>query len=93
MSFGGQTVILGYFSFEIGKVSNVVDTGLSAQFLNDSEIRIPAHVKPERTTTIQRNLGNPLVVDIYCRPWIVEDSKKFFIISSMRIALCTMYVT
>ena len=53
---GRQTVTLGKSSSEVGRVSMVVEMGLSAQLEKDWLIMIPAPVKPAMTTHSQKIL-------------------------------------
>ena len=76
MFLGGQTVILGNFISDIGNVSRVVFTGLSCQKRNDSNIKKPAKLNPPETTRIQKSFAYFLVLEIWDRPWIVEEFKK-----------------
>ena len=61
----------------------VVEIGLTAQPEKDCWIRNPATVKPVRTTNIQNSLLSRLVVEMWDKPWIVEDSRKSLIAVSM----------
>ena len=76
MFFGGQTITLGNFISDIGKVSSVVLMGLSCHDLNDSWIRKPAIKKPKVTTMIQKSLQPFLDVEMWLNPAIEEDSKN-----------------
>ena len=73
---GGQTVTFGKSRSVMGRVSMVVEIGLWAQIAKDWWIRNPATVKPLRTTNIQNSLMSRLVVEMWDKPWMVEDSKK-----------------
>ena len=57
---GGQTVTLGKSSSEMGRVSRVVVTGLSAQLEKDCWIKTAATVKPVMTTQSQSSLRRRL---------------------------------
>ena len=57
---GGQTVTLGKSMSEIGRVSMVVEMGLSAQLEKDCWIKTAAPVKPAMTTQIQNSLTSLL---------------------------------
>ena len=58
---GGQTVTLGKSKSEMGRVSMVVEIGLSAQLEKDCWIKIAAPVKPAMTTETQNNLTKRLL--------------------------------
>ena len=58
---GGQTVTLGKSISVMGRVSMVVEMGLSAQLEKDCWIKTEATVKPAMTTQIQSSLTNPLL--------------------------------
>ena len=58
---GGQTVTLGKSISLIGRVSMVVEIGLSAQLEKDCWIKIKDPVKPAMTTQIQSSLTNRLL--------------------------------
>ena len=60
--FAGQTVTVGKSSFEMERVSIVVETGLVDQLEKDSWIKIPAAVKPNMTTLTQNSLRSLLLV-------------------------------
>ena len=80
---GGQTVTLGKSISVMGRVSMVVETGLIAQLEKDCWIKTAAPLKPVRTTNIQNSLRRPLTVEMWDKPWIVEDSRKSLIPVSM----------
>ena len=80
---GGQTVTLGKSISVMGRVSKVVVIGPSAQLEKDCWIKTAATVKPVRTTNIQNSLMSRLVVEMWDKPWIVEDSRKSFMTISM----------
>ena len=58
---GGQTVTLGKSISVMGRVSMVVEMGLSAQLEKDCWIMTAAPVKPVMTTQIQNSLTNLLL--------------------------------
>ena len=68
--------MFGNFIWEIGKISTVVETGLSAQLWKDSLIKNKAPVKPPITIKIQKSLAYFFVLEIKDSPWIVEVSRK-----------------
>ena len=76
MFLGGQTVTFGNVTAVIGRVSMVEVIGFSSQSSNDWYIRTPANVNPAITIRVQNTLMNLVVVEIYARPWIVEDSRN-----------------
>ena len=76
MSKGGQTVTFGKEISVIGNVSKVVVTGLSDQLSKLCFIMPNAVKNPAMTTHTQNALAYFLVVEIYTRPCIVEDSKN-----------------
>ena len=80
---GGQTVTLGKSRSEMGRDSMVVETGLLAQLEKDCWIKTAAPLKPVRTTNIQNSLRRRLAVEMWDKPWIVEDSRKSLIPVSM----------
>ena len=55
--FGGHTDSLGYFTWEIGNVSVVVDMGDSFQSEKDLWMRMKAVANPPMTTAIQNTPG------------------------------------
>ena len=61
---GGQTVTLGKSISVIGRVSMVVEMGLSAQLEKDCWIKTPAPVKKVMTTETQNSLTRRLVLEI-----------------------------
>ena len=71
--------MLGNEISEMGRVSMVVDIGLSFQFLNDSWIKYPAPENPPATTRIQKSFIYLLVLEIHDNPWIVDVSKNSLI--------------
>ena len=83
---GGQTVTLGKSSSEMGRVSRVVVTGLSAQLEKDCWIKTAATVKPVMTTHSQSSLATPLVLEMYARPWMVEDSRNSLTVSMLKVS-------
>ena len=54
--FGGQTITLGKYILEIGRVSIEVETGLSVQLIKDWFIKILETENPTITTIIQKSL-------------------------------------
>ena len=61
---GGQTVTLGKSKSVMGRVTMVVETGLSAQLEKDWYINTPAPMKPETTTHSQSSLTCRLAVEM-----------------------------
>ena len=61
---GGQTVTLGNTRSVMGRVSMVVETGLSAQLEKDCWINTPDPVKPAMMTKSQRILTGCLAVEM-----------------------------
>ena len=59
---GGQTVTLGNTRSVMGRVSMVVETGLSAQLEKDCWIKTAAMVKPVMTTLSQSSLDRLLLL-------------------------------
>ena len=75
--FGGQTVTFGRVISHIECVSMVVLIGLSLQDWIELYIITAAPVNPTETTKIQNILEIvPLVVEMYARPWTLDDSRK-----------------
>ena len=86
---GGQTVTLGKVTSSIGRVSNVVITGVSFQFLKLSDMRTAATEKPVNTTHTQNARLKACVLEIYASPWIEEFSKKFVNTSMLYLTIFT----
>ena len=86
---GGQTVTLGNVTSSIGRVSNVVITGVSFQFLKLSDMMTEAAKKPVRTTHNQNARLKACVLEINASPCIEEFSKKFVNTSMLYLPIFT----
>ena len=69
---GGQTVTLGNLIASIGRVSSVVENGVSFQFLKLSDMMTEAAEKPVKTTHTQKARLKACVLEINASPCIEE---------------------
>ena len=90
---GGQTVTLGKSSSEMGRVSMVVVTGLSAQLEKDCWIKTAATVKPVMTTQSQAKRTSRLLVEMYTSPWMEEESRNSFKPSIVAVEVAMKVIT
>ena len=90
---GGQTVTLGNTRSVMGRVSMVVETGLSAQLEKDCWIKTAAMVKPVMTTHSQARRTSRLLVEMYTSPWMEEESRNSFKPSIVAVEVAMKVIT